>query len=324
MRVLLFILFVGFNAYSQYDFKTPLEEVRQDLGEKKPLHALKKLDPILIKKGEEIFFKGQTKRPDGTMTILQAPAFRCNHCHNVVQEDPDLSINDPEARLKFAKTNGLAFLPGTTMYGSVNRTSWFNGDYIKKYGKELIGPAHKDFRNAVQLCSKECSKGRALDSWELEAMLNYLWSLQYKLADLKLSLEDYEFLNASKINNKEKLKLLDSKYLKTSEATFVKPPSDFEAGYGMNGDPESGKVIFENSCLHCHKADSGITAKMPRFRDSRRTYKALYRLKNSYGVSRKGLFESDTIYMPNYTRERLSDKQLDDLKAFIKEKVLSP
>ncbi len=316
----LWLLF-SLPCFAIYDANTPLAEVRWELGESKPLHALENIDPVLAQKGKEIFFQGQTRRPNGELTQPQAPAFRCNHCHNSVKEDPKLSVNDPEARLDYALANGIAFLPGTTMYGSVNRTSWFNGDYLKKYGEDLIGPARKNFKNAVQLCSKECSKGRALDEWELEAMLNYLWSIQYRLGDFNLTAEEYDFLNFSRVNNQEKLLFLDSKYLKFSDATFSKAPEDFETGYGTNGDPQKGEAVFKSSCVHCHKVDSGIQEKIVHFEDNRKTYKYLYRMKHSYSVAREGHFESETVYMPNYTQERLSDKQLDDLKAFLKEKL---
>lgn len=324
MNKLIFIMtFLPQLLLAAFDAQSPLAQTRWELGEEKPLHALEKIESELAKKGKEIFFTGKTTKPDGEETPIQSPAFRCNHCHNSVVEDPNLAVNDPTTRMSYAVANSLAFLPGTTMYGSVNRTTWFNGDYIKKYGPELIEPAHKNFKNALQLCSKECSKGRKLSDWELKVMLNYLWSIQYVLGDLNLSEEEYRILNNSKITNESKLELLDSKYLKFSDANFTEPPKDFEIGYGYNGDPELGKQIYERTCLHCHAPQSGIEAKIPRFTNTFRTFKFLYRLKHSYGVSRIGEFESEMVYMPNYSLERMSDKQLDDLKAFLKKNLES-
>ena len=93
----------------------------------------------------------------------QSKHFVCTSCHNIQKEDPDLSIADPQARLEYARDMELPYLPGTTLYGAVNRTSFYNGDYEKKYG-DLVKPARNNLREAIQLCAVECSQGRALRS----------------------------------------------------------------------------------------------------------------------------------------------------------------
>ena len=78
----------------------------------------------------------------------------CTTCHNLEIEDPDLRVSDPETRLTFAKENDLPFLQGSTFKGIVNRESWYNDDYVKKYGDEKIEIAHKDFTGGYStLCN---------------------------------------------------------------------------------------------------------------------------------------------------------------------------
>ena len=38
------------------------------------------------------------------------------------------------------------------MYGTVNKVSWYNGDYFKKYGA-LVKPANQSLKEAIHLCA---------------------------------------------------------------------------------------------------------------------------------------------------------------------------
>ncbi|MEM1119867.1 MAG: hypothetical protein AAGJ18_05425, partial [Bacteroidota bacterium] len=112
----------------------PVAELLQVLGDRSltnlPNTAIK---GVSVENGKRLFFEGFSSRPNGKKTKKQSKHFVCTSCHNVVREDPDLSVTDPQARLVYAKENELPFLQGTTMYGAVNRTSFYNGDYYKKY-----------------------------------------------------------------------------------------------------------------------------------------------------------------------------------------------
>jgi cytochrome c553 len=290
------------------------------LGMPKVDHHLESIDPLMVNKGKEIYFQGQTTDLNGNKTDIQSKIFKCSHCHNTVREDANLnSLDNPVQRMTYLQKKNIKLMTGTTIFGLVNKTSWFNGDYIKKYGEPLIGPARNNLHNALQLCSKECSKGRLLDNFELEAMMNYLWSLQYKLADLNLNEQEWKLINDESIGKPDKLALLNSKYAKKSNATFGNIPADFEQGYGNVGNPKDGQFIFEQSCLHCHNTQTTIP-EIPKFRDRKITYRFLYRMTKLYKPAREGKFSEDT-YMPNYTQEKLSDKHLDDLKAYLKLKI---
>ena len=82
-----------------------------------------------------------------------------------------------------ASTTAAWAQSSVTLYGIVDRTSWFNDDYVKKYG-DLVAPANKSLVGATNLCSKECSQGRSLTDFEMDAVLTYLWTLGLRWGDL--------------------------------------------------------------------------------------------------------------------------------------------
>ena len=169
-----------------------------------------------------------------------------------------MRFSDPETRLPYVKQKGIPFLQGSTFKGIVNRESWYNDDYVKKYGDEKIEIAHKDLREAIQLCAIECSQGRPMDDWEIEAVLAYYWSLQFSLGDLGLNKEDLNKLHRGNGagERQELVQWLKSFYNQKSPAHFYDAPPDKGEGYeGLKGDPAKGKDLYELSCLHCHKPD---------------------------------------------------------------------
>ena len=305
---------------------TPVIEVLEQLGEsyadKKPKTSIAGVSAAV---GESLFHTGLAPKPQGGTTKKQSKHFVCTSCHNVVQEDPDLAHPDPQSRLEYSELRGIPYLQGTTMYGAVNRQSYYNGDYYKKYG-ELVEPARKDIRAAIQLCATECAQGRELNDWELESILSYLWELQYTMDDLSLSpsqLSDIqEALDQGKPSSKA-VEILHSGYALKSEATFIPPPADRKVGTGLTGNPENGRLVYENSCLHCHYngrysyfslddhkfSFTHLNKHMDRF-----TRHSIYQVIR-WGVPVKS---GKASYMPQYTSERMSDQQLADLRAYIK------
>jgi mono/diheme cytochrome c family protein len=269
----------------------------------------------VVAQGEELFFKGQVTNSDGTKTAKISNVFTCNHCHNNTEEDPNLSISDPQARLDFAVKKKIPFLQGTTMYGTSNRETWFNDDYLKKYGQDLIGPARNSLRGAIRLCSKECSMGRDLETWEENAFMAYFYSISLKLSDLKLSSIEMEKINnLSRYPSDEVKAIIQSKYLKASPATFVEPPID-GTSYGNIPNPINGAKIFTKSCLHCHGTDTTVKF-IKKFKNKKSTFKYLSRFKNNYKVIRHGI-EKEKSYMPLYPIQKMSHQQVDDLKSYI-------
>jgi mono/diheme cytochrome c family protein len=93
-------------------------------------------------------------------------------------------------------------------------------------------------------------------------------------------------------------------------------------GYGTPGDSALGAAIYELSCLHCHEP-GGITYYV--LDQSRLSFSHLrdhlskHGMYNLYHVTRDGVpsLLGERAYMPNFTLERMTDKQVEDLRAYI-------
>jgi mono/diheme cytochrome c family protein len=305
-------------------------DILQLLGEEPPNHVPNlSIEGVSVARGKALFQTGVADRPEGGQTAKQSRHFVCTSCHNTVREDPDLAISDPQARLEYAQENGLPYLPGTTLYGAVNRSQFYNGDYEKKYG-DLVRPARNNLREAIQLCAVECSQGRPLEDWEMESVLAYLWTIDLQMGDLKLNEAESESLGralAGAASKKQAVELIRSKYLPGSPATFITPPEDRKVGYpGVEGDPNNGQLIYELSCLHCHAPGRYAFFELD---NSRFSFSYLekhmdrYTRYSIYQVARYGTspLNGRRTYMPNYTLEKMSNQQLEDLRAYIESRV---
>ena len=276
--------------------------------------------------GKNLVLNGFAQKPKGGKSRKQSKHFVCTSCHNIEIEDPDLSVSDPQARLEYVNQNGLPFLQGTTLFGAVNRTSFYNGDYEKKYG-DLVEPTRNNLREAIQLCAIECSQGRKMKDWELESVLMYLWTLELKLEDLKLEENDFENIQSALSEYKggkdeETINYVKSFYLNGSPAHFVTPPEDRKTGYDVQGNPDNGKLIYDLSCKHCHEGERYSFFNLD---DSKSTFKYLkrhfpkYSHSSIYQVGRYGTSPKPgkRAYMPQYTQEKMSNQQMEDLRAYI-------
>ena len=306
---------------------TSVWDVLEQLGEPLPNHKINEsMTGASAEIGKDLVLKGIAKKPKGGKTKKQSKHFVCTSCHNVQKEDPDLSESNPQARLKYANENGLPFLQGTTLFGAVNRTSFYNDDYEKKYGK-LVEPTRNNLREAIQLCAIECSQGRKMKDWEIESVLMYLWTLELKLEHLNLEENDYELIqtavsesNGSK--DSETIDYIKSFYQKGAPAHFVTPPENRKTGYGLQGNPENGKLIYDLSCKHCHEDkrysffeldDSKMTFKYLKNHFPKYSHSSIYQVAR-YGTSPK---PGKKAYMPQYTAEKMSDQQMEDLRTYI-------
>jgi mono/diheme cytochrome c family protein len=311
---------------NEWNEQTPVSQVLQAWGERLPVHFYQGT-PEEIKQGRELLTTGKTVGPDGKDTPLQSLHYKCTHCHNLVREDPDPRHMDVQARLVFASMKDIPFLPGTTLYGVVNRASWYNDDYVKKYG-QIAEDAHLSLRNSIHLCATTCSQGRALEEWEMNAVLAYLWSIELKLGDLRLTPDDWERIR-SPLGQTDDLDggasraaWLKTFWAQTSPATFGHEPEDLSAGYGLKGDAQLGGEVYRLGCMHCHEP-GGITffvldTEKLTFQHLRKNL-SQHGQYNLYHVTRDGVSPllGEKAYMPNYTEERLSNKQVEDLRAYI-------
>lgn len=259
----------------------------------------------------------------------QSKHFVCTSCHNLVPEDPDFLSYDPEKRLAFAEENDLPFLPGTTLYGAVNRMTYYNDDYEKKYG-DLVKSARNDLREAVQLCATECAQGRPLSEMEMASVMAYLRTIGLRLKDLKFHPAEMDRINSALSGQGDRnaaMELIKSKFRPASPATFVLPPEDRKAGYPTAaGRPEVGAQLFKRSCLHCHENQRYSFFDIQDDNHSRSflsRHFPKYTRYSTYQVARYGTspIPGKKAYMPHYTEERMSDRQIEDIRAYLADEV---
>jgi mono/diheme cytochrome c family protein len=278
--------------------------------------------------GEEIVKTGFGETSKGKKTKKQSKHFVCTSCHNIVKEDPNLLKNDPEARLTYTVNQGIPYLQGTTLYGAVNRNTYYNGDYYKKYGS-LVDKARNDVREAIQLCAVECAQGRKLKPWEIESVLAYLWTIGLKVSDLDLNSSEKDMISKSSKSSTDKtlaLEMIRGKYLDYSDATFTPPPSNRKTGNGLLGDAKNGYLFYKQSCLHCHYQQRYSYLHLDESGMSRaylRNAVGTYHNNSIYQVTRWGVPPKNgkRSYMPQYTSQKMSEQQLADLLTYLEKGV---
>ncbi|MFT5858439.1 MAG: mono/diheme cytochrome c family protein [Flavobacteriaceae bacterium] len=305
--------------------KVSVEDALYRLGDPRMNHAIATLDVEKAKIGQDLIYFGRTDRK-GKKSRRISSYFVCTDCHNMTSEYSDLTSQSPSERLNFAEKNGLDFLPGSTLWGIYDRTSFYNKDYEKKYG-ELVDEARDSLQNAVQLCAKYCSSGRYLEDWELEAMMHFFKKDQIMLDDLALSEDDRvrisNYQNLDQGERDDLISAIKAQYVQGYDATFLETMDRDKRKYGEGGDAEKGKIIYNKACLFCHEnkrvtylhLDTGVlSGKM--FWQNIKTYndRSLYQIIRHGTYSKAGRKQ----YMPLYTEEKMSDEQLNDLVAYIK------
>ena len=302
-----------------------VHDVLAQLGEKETKNlSSTSLPNVSAETGRRMVLEGFSQDGNGKRFAKLSNHFVCTSCHNIVKENDDLTSINPQERLEYARTNNLPFVQGSPLYGLVNRATFYNGDYVNKYG-DMAKVARNNVREAIQLCATECAQGRRLRPWELESVLAYLWTLELQIFDLRLT-ESERVTIESAINNgtgqDSAVALIQSKYRKDSPATFGRPPDDMVKGYEYEGDPNNGQAIYELGCKHCHENQRYSFFEL---NDSKLSFDYLqkhlkrHRRFSFYWVSRYGTKPKPgkKAYMPQYTEERMSDQQLEDLRAYI-------
>jgi mono/diheme cytochrome c family protein len=330
--IIAFVITTGFTARflmqpPAYDRDTPVSSILIALGEQAPDHYVANIDMEKVSLGKDIVLTGRAYLPDGTYSEPVSKFFICTDCHNVLPEAPFADDNDPTSRLNYAMEFNQPYLPGSTFHGIANRTSWFNGDHEKKYGTEMIAPTRHDLKKAIQLCSKECSSGRLLEDWELEAMLHYFSALELKLKDLNLTKDELAQISATgqtEAQKQENIKLIRSKFIQGYPATFVEAIPAKDRKLGETGNLEHGKWIYQKSCMHCH-AEGRVTRTVFGEKPGQKNFDWLvsyFKKSNGgsvYWITRHGTGASEKtpMYMPIYSKEKLNDEQVEDLAAYI-------
>lgn len=313
-------------SYSQVDEieKLPVAEVEHALGDDLPIHYMKSFDEELAKVGEQLITQGKANYKEHNGKLI-SPYFNCTDCHNLVKEADDITNLDQQVRLDYLSANNLPFTAGSTFFGIYNRTKFYNDDYYKKYG-DLVIDAKDTLANAVQLCAEYCASGRKLESWELNAVMNYFKREELRISDLGLNRSEIDLLEMAlekEVNEKEALTLLKTSYIDRYHATFTGAMPENQRKYGSEGDADNGEKIYESACMYCHK-NSRVT--YLNLTDDVLSGKYLWKHRKGYDdlsvyqVVRWGTYPiiGRKQYMPLYPKEKMSNKQLEDLMAYIK------
>lgn len=274
-----------------------------------------------VNRGEALIRDGRTIDANGRPSKYISKYFKCVSCHNVIKEVDNLTEeNIPASRLAYAMANEIPFLQASTFYGLVNKDTWYNDDYERKYGS-LVEPARNSLKESIQLCAQECSQGRKLKDWEMKSILAYLWTLQLKMSDLQLTADDKSLLNG-RASNVAKIDLIRSKYSLKNGATFGKVPKNKEKGYELTGNRENGAFIYKNSCQHCHRvggeSDLVLSEDKATFKWLRNNLEKHSQI-SLYEIIKKGTYAQPghRAYMPLYSEEKISNQQVEDLRAYI-------
>lgn len=317
---------VNFIPEEQIDFaEMPVESARKRLGGDKLIHAVNKYDESLALKGEQLITKGFVES-NGKKTSAISKIFLCTDCHNLKREFADVTSEKPSDRMDYAMSNNLYLKSGSTFWGIYNRTSFFNDDYVKKYGK-VLHKTNDTLVNAIKFCARYCASGRDLEEWEANAIMHYFKKIELKLKDLNLSDDLLAAISGSdKLSAAAKQKALielENSYRKKYSATFLNFIQPKYRKYGVKGDSKKGEFIYQKACMFCHyerklselKLDKSTFVLKALWKDIRRNDKH-----SVYNIVRKGTSNNNEakVYMPLLTKEKLSDSQLEDLVAFIK------
>ena len=108
-----------------------------------------------------------------------------------------------------------------------------------------------------------------------------------------------------------------------SESIWTYMPEDRTKGYDVNpGNIDIGKSIYELSCKHCHYKERYSFFSLD---DKKDTFKHLkqhiskYTRFSIYQVARWGTtpLNGKRAYMPFYTQEKMSNQQMEDLRAYL-------
>ncbi|GAB4242393.1 MAG: hypothetical protein Kow0027_00750 [Saprospiraceae bacterium] len=307
----------------------PVAEVLEGLGDAPLPHKPDLSVPgASVENGRDLVLYGSALGPDGRLGKRISRHFVCTACHNVERDEPDLSQTNPVARLEYVASKGLPYLQGSALYGIVNRTGFYNGDYYKKYG-DLVTKARHDLREAIQLCATECSQGRLLEDWEMESVLAYLWTIGLKMEDLKLSEQEYQLIAEAKNGDEQgkAIATIKEKYLSGMPATFVDPPEDRKRNQPVTGDASRGKLIYELSCLHCHQDRRYSFFLLDSSQLSLQFLDKHFSKYDRYSVYQVVRYGTSPVpwkraYMPQYTLEKMDEQMLEDLRTYLRQAAM--
>ncbi|MER3416806.1 MAG: hypothetical protein C4297_11425 [Gemmataceae bacterium] len=285
--------------------------------------------------GRQLLVRGQVENPpEGPApSQLVSQVYRCVHCHNLAREDKELTRQDPVAREQVlraanypdpARRDGhtLSLTPGTTLWGAVNRESFYNGFYARYHVLRLADgrPMNpRSLEDAIQICCQYCSVGRFPEPWELDSILAALWEFELKLSDLDWPsrvldsvLDDLNSGDARRIANARQQ--IRQNYLTAAGADLLPLPvrtegatDIYEDGARVTGNARAGQWLYQSACAGCHGTEVHPMSGRQLLITDKRFHE--YVLRGTHG---------DDIYMPFFPAQRLSRQQVADIRAYLK------
>jgi mono/diheme cytochrome c family protein len=308
--------------------------------------------------GKEIFLAGRVRTPPAgsSPSTPVSKYFTCASCHNHEREDPVLPVLDAEARFDWIERTGakIFLLQGVTMWGGVNRKTFYAGDFAKyrdlclPQGEELLPwlPCGLGFGfclpgcrtmdpdtlvDATQVCSHYCSVGRFLKTWELYSLLAFFWDLELTLEDLGLApqtrAEALAVLTAPAPDPREAKRLravLAGAYSNRAGNTFrglARLAGDSAPGKPVVAYPDGSRLTgdFRRGAdlwrLSCAHCHEPRERPLTREKAERFSKDA----EEYHAMIAEGTRHSFKRYMPNFTLERLSRRQSADILAFLQQ-----
>ncbi|MEM6916631.1 MAG: cytochrome c, partial [Verrucomicrobiota bacterium] len=254
--------------------------------------------------------------------------FFCADCHSSEREQSLLSDSPSAAELlHFAHEKELPLLPGPTFAGITNRDAFFESEMATS----LDSPSgvNSSLEKAVQFCSTTLAQGRQLNALEMQSVLAYLHSLEWRVGDLGFRGADLAELKRRSLNPREYRSIRDDlrkRFPTRAKSTQGELPADSGSGYASRAtrDPKRGDLVWSRACLHCHGAEG---ASPHFFGDRDSTWEKLQRLFEDgtvYLHIREGSKRESGVHMPPYPDEKLGEQEIEDLRAFIELQAGSP
>lgn len=307
--------------------------------------------------GKELFTNGFVEKPPlgPSPSPKLSNAFTCSRCHNIRREDPVLTDQNPDARFEYIQARGgdLALAPGTTLWGAVNRVTFYN-DLYSKYrglcvpetttatqvsigGPDAQGQCAKgtrvmnadSFEDAVQICSGYCSVGRYLVRWELDAIMAYFWDQELHLSDLDLTPNQEQEVRGelSPVSNDVNRvaaarKLLMSNYLTAAGDTYRGVPAvaDDHGAVAVGAYPDGAVMVGDAERGRAAYARACLQCHGTAI--ARQAGSALIAdVAEFYRILADGRVPPNQPYMPEFTLQRLSRQQTADIHAYLKQLV---
>jgi len=300
------------------------------LGEPPSPHAIETDGENLAAAGRELFHAGRASHPEtGLPGRRLSEYFYCTDCHNTHREVPDPArLGDPASRLAFIDGRDLDLPPGPSLAGAVNRSTWFTGDRFAERvaTPEEIGRARSSLREAIRLCAQAGASGRQPELWEIEALLAFLWTREWTLADLGVTSIELATWKRRALEPAETESVAGEIRARFAHATPSTSGDPGPLAESHNSDPENGRRVWTRSCQHCHGAEGTSESY---FGEEEGTWEELASRFHStgdrsiYSLIRDGTGpgEDKKAFMARYPVERLSDSQIEDLRAFVEQRA---